>query len=270
MSEFECQRVRAPDGIETVLRSKGPRSGRGLILIHGVEHCSLVWKYQFADPALAGLRMAAYDVRGHGEADKPAGSEFYEPDRLADELDAVITASGLDKPVLLGWSLGARVIFSYLDKYGWDRIGGLLIAGGRVRRDAKATAGAGQQVMLLGCSDDLETRIHARREFVRACHEIAPSPNDLVELVNCAMLMPPAVLRQFIGRPMDFASLLPRVNVPIRVIHGARDAVCPLPAAALIRELNPAAEMIVYEGVGHSPFYEQPSRFNQDLLDFVG
>jgi pimeloyl-ACP methyl ester carboxylesterase len=84
------------------------------LLVHGFLHCSLIWKRQFVDPSLAGLRLAAYDIRGHGDADKPEARDYYQPERFADELDAVIGARGIDKPIVVGWSLGTRMAFNYL------------------------------------------------------------------------------------------------------------------------------------------------------------
>jgi pimeloyl-ACP methyl ester carboxylesterase len=34
-------------------------------------------------------------------------------------------------------------------------------------------------------------------------------------------------------------------------------------------DLNPAARLSVYEGVGHAPFYERPERFNRELAVFA-
>ncbi len=269
MGDVVSIEVAASDGVKTVMRAQGPEDGPGIILVHGILHSSLVWKYQYADPLLAGLRMISYDVRGHGVADKPAEARYYEPDCFADELAAVIEASGIERPVLLGWSLGSRLIFNYFAKYGWDRIAGYFITGARTKYDPQAATSSGHNALLLGCTHDLEARITARREFVRACHELAPSPQDMVELTACAMMVPPDVLRHFIGRPLDEDGRLARLTMPIRVIHGARDAVCPLTAVARIPQVNPRAEMTIYEGVGHSPFFEAPARFNVDLADFV-
>jgi pimeloyl-ACP methyl ester carboxylesterase len=32
--------------------------------------------------------------------------------------------------------------------------------------------------------------------------------------------------------------------------------------------VNPRAKLTIYRGVGHAPFFEQPQRFNADLLNF--
>jgi len=61
------------------------------------------------------FRIVAYDLRGHGLSDKPSDRAFYqEGKRWADEMHAVITAKRLRKPVVAGWSMGGRVLRTYL------------------------------------------------------------------------------------------------------------------------------------------------------------
>jgi pimeloyl-ACP methyl ester carboxylesterase len=212
--------------------------------------------------------MAAYDIRGHGMADKPAGSEFYQPRRFADELDAVIRASGIHRPVIVGWSLGARMTFNYCEAYGAGAIGGFVIVGARAKQ-VPNDRDAGQSAIAQSCSDDLETRVRARLAFVRACYGKPLAPEDMAEIAACAMLVPPEVLRRFAGRPMDYEALLAGLPVPVRVLHGARDPVCTLDEVARIGQINRSADITLYPDLGHAPFFEDPAGFNADLLAFV-
>jgi pimeloyl-ACP methyl ester carboxylesterase len=216
MQHVEIKSVKAPDGIKTMMRSKGPQDAPGIVLIHGILHCSLVWKYQYADPTLSGVRLVSYDIRGHGAADKPEDAASYQPERFADELDSVIKASGVERPILLGWSLGTRMIFNYLEQHGAGRIGGFAIVGARSKQDPALQSAAMRSAMQRNCDDDFQTRLDARRDFTRACHEVPPSLNDFIDLVACSMLVPPGALRHF-------AALDPRSGFP-------RSAGCRLPA----------------------------------------
>ena len=58
----------------------------------------------------AGHAVAAVDLRGHGESDRPApGPGVYDIAALAEDVLAVAAAAGLGRPVLVGHSLGALV-----------------------------------------------------------------------------------------------------------------------------------------------------------------
>jgi pimeloyl-ACP methyl ester carboxylesterase len=102
------------DGFEAesggiVLRGAREGSGRPVVLAHGLTaHRDLVVHGSRA-LARAGHDVIRYDARGHGESDGGApGSYVYE--QLADDLDAVVVATGAARPVLAGHSMGAHTI----------------------------------------------------------------------------------------------------------------------------------------------------------------
>lgn len=267
MGNAEVSFVTAPDGVRIAAASAGPKGASGVIFIHGVLHSRAIWKKQFADPALAALRLVACDVRGHGDSDKPLAREAYDVERYAGDLKAVIEASGIARPVLVGWSLGSRVMFSYLAACGTSRLGGVMIVGARMKVDGSRQKAS--DALDASSADDLETRIRSRREFVRACHEIEPSAEELFEITAAAMMVPPYVLRNIVGRPLDNEALIAGLDVPIRIVQGEKDRVSLAHYAQAAARLNPRIALSRYENIGHSPFFEAPERFNLELLSFV-
>lgn len=259
--------VSSADGTRLAAERAGPASGQGVILVHGVLHSRLIWKKQFADPVLNTLRLMAFDVRGHGDSEKPVAREAYDAPRYADDLAAVIETSGFVKPIVVGWSLGSRVMFSYLAEHGAAKLGGLMIVGARMKTDNVRVSS--NDALDASLSDDLNRRVPGRTEFVRVCHEVAPSPDELREIVAAAMVMPPQVLRNIAGRPLDNEALMASLDLPIRIVQGDKDQVNLPYHAEAAAKLNPRAELSRYENIGHSPFFEAPERFNRELLDFA-
>lgn len=70
----------------------GPREAPPLVLVHGYPDSAAVW-----EPVRARLdgryRVIAYDVRGAGASDAPAGRDGYRLERLASDLAAVADAT---------------------------------------------------------------------------------------------------------------------------------------------------------------------------------
>jgi pimeloyl-ACP methyl ester carboxylesterase len=62
-------------------------------------------------------RCIIYDHRGHGKS-KGANSEKPTLETLASDLNEIIEGLGLTDIALLGWSMGAAVIFNYVRLYG--------------------------------------------------------------------------------------------------------------------------------------------------------
>jgi 3-oxoadipate enol-lactonase len=98
--------------------------GPPVVLLHclGVDH--RLWD-GVIDALGAGHRVLTYDLPGHGEsATPPAG---YSIDDLADQLAAVLDASGVSRAHVAGMSLGGCVAQSFAGRYP-ERVARLVLA----------------------------------------------------------------------------------------------------------------------------------------------
>ena len=103
--------VVAPDGTRLAVYEWGNATGPAILLVHGFAQCHLCFEPQYRSALAKRFRLVAYDMRGHGASDQPRDSAAYQGDRVwADDLAAVMAAKGLKGPVLVGWSMGGRVI----------------------------------------------------------------------------------------------------------------------------------------------------------------
>lgn len=91
----------------------GPANGPHLpiLCVHGWPELSHSWRYQIAHFAGLGRRIAALDVRGYGESDKPAAIADYTMVRLCADVAAVIDALG-GQAILFGHDWGAPIVYN--------------------------------------------------------------------------------------------------------------------------------------------------------------
>ena len=68
---------------------------------------------------------------------------------------------------------------------------------------------------------------------------------------------------------LDVDDMLRSLRLPVLVTHGAEDKNSNLIAAEYTAKMIPGAKLSVYQGVGHSPFFEATPRFNAELAAFV-
>lgn len=68
----------------------------------------------------------------------------------------------------------------------------------------------------------------------------------------------------------DLRGLLPDIALPVRVIHGAEDAICPLSAGKYLAEHLPAGELICLPNGGHVPFYTQSEICRKLIFEGAG
>jgi pimeloyl-ACP methyl ester carboxylesterase len=114
-------------------------------------------------------------------------------------------------------------------------------------------------------TDDLTANIRASRKFVHACFGARPLGDEMDMTFAYTMLVPTPVRAAVLARSRDEGDLLPQLRVPVLVTHGAMDRII-LPAAGeYTAAAVPGARLSLYEGVGHSPFFEDAPRFNREL-----
>lgn len=263
-------RVTAPDGVSLAVQEQGDPRGVPIIFIHGLLGSRLNWEAQLASPLLSRFRLITYDLRGHGLSGKPAGAAPYrEGRRWADDLAAVIAATGARRPVLVGWSLGATVITNYLAAYGDADLAGVVYVDGVIELSS-AQIVPHPEVYRDLVSPDLGTHLDAIRTFLALCFATPPAPALFQRLyANAAMAswdMQSAVQDQDVAAVQG----LGRVRVPLWLLYGEKDAlVHPEASIARARALNPRIEVTRYAASGHAPFLEEAPRFNRDLAAFV-
>ncbi|MFJ3460063.1 alpha/beta fold hydrolase [Achromobacter spanius] len=262
--------VTAPDGVTLAVQEAGKSDGPPIVFVHGLLGSHLNWEAQLSSPALQGYRLITYDLRGHGLSGKPADAAAYtDGRRWADDLAAVIKATGARDPVVVGWSLGAAVTTNYLAAYGDAQIAGAVYVGGVIELDPKQIAPhpALYRDMV---SPDLKTHLDAERKFIGLCFAQPPDGVTFQRLVANAALasfdMQAAVQSMTVAAARGLGS----ARKPVLLIYGAKDAlVQPVPSIARARELNPHVRSTVYAASGHAPFMEEADRFNRDLAAFV-
>ncbi len=217
------------------------------------------------------FRVATFDLRGHGDSDKPAEAAAYaDGGRWADDLRAVIDAAGLRRPVLVGWSLGGLVIGHYLARHGGDRVGGVNLVNGVTKQASELLGEAANRFAPDLGSADLAVRSRAHGDFLAACFAEPPAPAEFARMLVYNGMVPRALQRGIQpiagGERLDEAwASVPR----LLLTYGAKDVLVRPAMMGRLLDLNPRARLSTYPASGHSPFYEDADRFNRELADFV-
>jgi non-heme chloroperoxidase len=267
---YKPHAVRSPDGVTLAVQEWGNPTGPEILFIHGFAQSNLSWSRQVKSDLAKDFRLVTFDLRGHGNSDKPLVPEAYRDSKhWAADIDAIIRQTGLRKPVLVGWSFGGRVINDYLTHYGDASIGGInYVAAATVTKPGMLGPIVGQLLPLMA-SDDLATNIEATRRFLVACFKVQPSADHMATALASSMMVPPAVRSFFPGRQDVYDSALGRLSVPVLVTQG-RDDLIVLPAQSEhMLTMVKHARGSFYDDVGHEVFYEAADRFNAELAAFV-
>lgn len=262
--------VTAPDGVSIAVQESGNPDGPAIVFIHGLLGSHLSWEAQTHSPLLQRYRLITYDLRGHGSSGKPERADAYtDGRRWADDLAAVLDASGAQRPVLVGWSLGAAVATNFMAIHGDQRMAGAMYVGGVVELQPELIV-PHPQVYAGMDSADLKTHLDAERDFVALCFAMQPDVAVFQRLIGNAAVASEQMQKAVHGMSLHAEQGLGQMTKPLLLIYGERDAlVQAVPSLQRAKALQPRAQHKLYPASGHAPFLEESERFNQDLAAFV-
>jgi len=256
-------------GVELHYEERG--SGRPVVLLHGVWMSSRFFAKQL-DPLGERCRAIALDFRGHGRSEKSESGHTV-PEYAAD-LREFLQALGLRDAVLVGWSMGAFVIWDYVKQFGVDGLAGTVV----VDEAASDFAWDGWPYGLITPEmlRDLNAGVQSGRaeliqHFIPLMFKAEPAPEDVAWMAE-EMALPPAGVASSILLDQtlrDYREELAQVTVPTLVAFGGDEKLLKVAAGEHLVERMPDARLAVFEESSHCPFLEEPAIFNQTVLEFV-
>ena len=261
--------IHTPDGLTIAAQEWGNPAGPEIVFIHGFSQSDMSWMRQVDSDLAKEFHIVTYDLRGHGNSDKPLDAARYRDSKAwGDEVQAVIDAAHLKRPVLVGWSYAGRVISDYVTTHGADKLAGINFVDATIKFDPALT-GENLKNLPLMTSEDLATNIAATRTFLHGCFSRQPTADDFETMLAFNMMVPPKVRAGLSGRPLDATEVMSKLKIPVLVTHGLEDRNAKVDAAKYTASVIPGAKLSIYDGIGHSPFYEDAPRFNAELAAFV-
>jgi len=269
------------DGVKIFYEVYG--DGKATILLlppWSIVH-SRCWKMQI--PYLARhYRVITFDPRGNGRSDRPIGPNAYDEREFAADAVAVLDATGSDRAVIVGFSLGAQRSLLLATEHP-ARVAGVVFIGPAV--PLAPTASRDQWVAGFNQPRD---SYHGWGKYNR--HYWLSDYEDFVEFffskaynephstkhhedaVGWGMDTDPETLVDtHLGPSLsadDVHALAERVSCPVLVIHGTADAIRTHQAGVALANLL-GGTMASLDGSGHAPHARDPVKVNLLLRDFV-
>ncbi|MEE8172957.1 MAG: alpha/beta hydrolase [Alphaproteobacteria bacterium] len=249
--------------------------GKPLVMIPAWSMSAAAYKHQIA--ALArNRRVIALDMRGHGESDKP--KHGYRVSRLAADLRTVIGALNLGEVDLFGHSMGCSVIWSYLDLFGDEGLGRLVL----VDQAPVVTGKPGwseEDRKTYGCMFPDPAGLAGFYDAVVGAKDAEATAPVISRLFSASL--PADELRWFAGEAVklprqhaadllydhcmiDWRDVIAAIRLPALGV-GARASIFSAESQQWIAAQIPGAEVAIFEaeeGGSHFMCYENPEKFN--------
>jgi pimeloyl-ACP methyl ester carboxylesterase len=236
--------------------------GRDLLFLHTAGSDGRQYHHLLADPELrAGWRMTAFDLPAHGRSTPPAGLGEGEwlltTDRYVEAIVATADALGLERPVVLGCSMGGEICLELALRHP-DRFAAVVACQAADRVEGRQVAWAkharvNEKLFVPEWVDGLmsPTAPPARRAEVRWAYGQSAHGVYWGDI-------------EFYSREWDARDRVGGIDTarcPVHILAGEYDYSCTPELARATAERIPGARFTEMAGLGHFPMAEDPQAF---------
>lgn len=248
----------------------GPRT---LVFVHGLSTRADRWRGNVQALAGAGWRCIAFDLPGHGLADKPGDFDYSVPG-LAQYLSRMLDVLQVQRCAIVSTSLGSHVA-GWFAVHAPERVGAHLIVAGlglvpiaeetgqAIRRSVRDTSREGIRAKLGNVFADPAS--HASEALIEEEWRCNNSPGAVQALSALGDYVATRLNADVIGERV--AALQERT--PVRLLWGRHDRIVPAAVADAAQRVLPGVPLSVIDGAGHAPYIERPEAFNAEVRGFL-
>jgi pimeloyl-ACP methyl ester carboxylesterase len=236
-------------------------SGVPVVFLHAATGTTQSWEHQIPAFTAAGYRLIAYDRRGWGRTViDPAGPQ---PGTAADDLEALIVYLKIDRFHLVGTAGGGLTALDYAISYP-KRLKSLVVVCtiGGVTDPAFVELG---RKLRPAQFDALPPHLRELGPTYRAADPAGVEKWLAIEKSSRPEVRPQA---QPLKNPLTL-SLLQSISTPTLLIAGGADMYAPPAVMQQFADRIKGSKLVVIPDSGHSAYWENPARFNQEVLRFL-
>ena len=251
------------DHLKLYYEEYGSKDQVPIIFIHGLMASSEIWKPQ-VEYFKHNRRIIIYDLRGHGQSDKPR--ERYSIEQFSDDLYSFMNSLKIGKAIIAGHSMGGMTVLRFtLDHQ--EMLDKIIL----IDTTPKSSYSLGRRLVFfisqiaMSINYMLFMKYYLNRVFgkgypesekVKALEKVLQNPKHVVK--SCF-----STIQEF-----DVLSELNKIQVPTLIIHGSQ-SINPLRQAMDMKEGISDAELVIIEGAGHTLTSGAPRKICEAIEKFV-
>jgi non-heme chloroperoxidase len=257
-----------PDGAQLAYFDEG--SGPTILFLHGWSS-SLNWFYPQVPELSQRYRVLALDFRGHGASEKtPAGHTM---EQYARDVHAFVEGVAADGCLMVGWSMGALVLWNYVLQFGRGQARGMVFVGQSASDlrtpeydDGIVTPQEFHDVMLR-----LQTDRAALLDGWMRAMRMEITEDEVAWMVGEYLRCPDHIATVAFYHQTTVNSLpaFPRIDFPTRVFFGTDPKMYDIRQSEYLARAIPNTQLVIFDHSGHVPQLEEPAKFNHELEAFA-
>lgn len=260
------------DNTKIYYKVKG--QGVPIIFIHGFSENHSCFRIQ--ERVLSKkYKIITYDLRGHGQSDRV--DKGLNLERFARDLKELIDHLQLEDVTLVGWSMGASIIFEYIRNFGLQGLSKICIID-------KTPKLINDNTWKLGLYHGSYTREDGIRDlnlikrdwmdfgegFIKT---MAPYFNgDQMEIAKEKLKLNDPKVMYSMWESMieeDYRCILEKISIPTLILFGEKSTLYSIKTGEYLRDNIKDSQLIVFKDCTHLLVLENPIKFNKVFGEFI-
>ncbi|SEC59746.1 Pimeloyl-ACP methyl ester carboxylesterase [Nocardioides exalbidus] len=262
---------RTTDDVALAYTDEG--SGPAVVLVHGFTAPATAWILTVDALLAAGHRVVTFDRRAHGESETPSHGQRMA--RHGRDLGELLEHLDLSDVALVGASMGGNTLWAYVDQFGPARLSGVVVVDQTPKMLNDDTWPHGFYGYEPGNAatffDHGVPQLDGGRTVDRSGPAVARLAERLGGFPSFRDSTAPETLPLLRDHALaDWRDVVRRFPLPLLMVAGRESQVwsCEHAEAAVAGTAHGRA--LVIEDAGHAVSIDQPDRFNEVLLEFLG
>ncbi|HEY3812811.1 MAG TPA: alpha/beta hydrolase [Caulobacteraceae bacterium] len=248
------------DGVKLHYLEAGPPDAQTLVFVPGWRMPAWIFDRQI-EAFGKDHHVVAFDPRGQGESDAPAGG--YDPERRGKDIAELIDRLGPNPVVIVAWSLGVLDTLTYVTERGDGKVAGLVLVDNSVGEEpAPVVSGVHRAA---APEQPPEAAMHA---FVSGLFATPQSADYIDRLTAATLHTPEPAAKALKAYPMPrefWRDAIYSTGKPVLYVIRPRWE----GQAANLERKHKSAEVAVFDHAGHALFVDEPDKFDATVEDFL-
>jgi len=259
--------VRTPAGT-VAYRELG--SGPALLLITGADASMDGWPPSFVDALAAHHEVVVFDNAGVGRTSAVSAPALLSVTAMASQTSALISALGLRRPAVLGWSMGGMIAQALAVSHP-AQVSRLILAASAVGTGKAVPLPPFATVSGLN-SEQIAAQIFPKNQAAAARAYL----NAIQQYPGFYQVSAATFHSQYLAAERWMAGqdaaghLVGDIRVPTLVANGTLDQFIVTANARLLASSVPGAKLLLFDDAGHGFLFQDAARFIRNVEIFMG
>ncbi|ACP36174.1 alpha/beta hydrolase fold protein [Sulfolobus islandicus L.S.2.15] len=236
-------------------------NGKPIVLIHHLAGNYKSWKFVIPKLTLDST-VVVYDLRGHGRSSTP--NSPYNIEEYSSDLRGLLVQLGIEKPILVGHSIGSLIAIDYALKYPVEK---LILVGALYKAPSPEVY---EKYVRIAVNFGLRALAEYRRlhkEFAETLVSNYHAWNSLLEVYEETTPIGYKNAVEGLLKAKDYSDELREINVNTLLVYGTYDGL--ITNINVFKNNMKNVETKTIEGYGHFLNFENPSLLSDIIKNFL-